>query len=187
MAHNGDNMGEKVLKVDKEFLFAGIFRERVGDLLICSNTNKELADLGEFVLPGGITTFADNYNFIDERSIPYGLSRSIERSAKIPIEKTIFKIQPMSAVYNAYQKINETRREINVIRLSAIIVGEMPKRFERRGSYFVNIEDFIQMGRKGLISLEMFRLGLRMLASRDCPCEHCRKIAGLELRKFHYP
>ena len=171
-------MDQELFKIRQKLIFGGIFDFRRGDILVCINDIPELIS-GEFKFPGGMLNYNRRMKPVDERTIPLCLATAIKKDTMIPVRIVRPKIQPMSAVYNAYNSLFS-------VEYSAIIIGSFSRDYQRKGVYFVGVEDFIQLLKDGKISSETLRLGLRMFASRDCINQDYRKIAGAALRKIHF-
>lgn len=158
-------------------VFGGIFDDD-GNLLF-RNIEKE-----EWGLPGGALYRALPVSYKDERLIRETLALIIETQVDIPQKVILEKVQPMPAMYPV---VMAEGAELAL----AIIIGKIGQVPTKDKIKFVSVDELLELadklegnhllwGRRG-----MFRMCLRMFASRDCPNAHYRLLAGKQLQLMH--
>lgn len=156
-------------------VFAGISNEE-GKLLLKKITQGDF--LGDWDLPGGAIYIEEAKKASDERIIGLVLSKRVEEETGIYIYD---KVQPMPAMYPAVLKGGSD------IAFAIIVKGvtEKPTRGETR---FVSVDELVSLADgSGLVSgrKRMFRMCLRIFASRDWPNLKYRKQASDILKTLH--
>ncbi|MDD5098327.1 MAG: hypothetical protein PHD31_01250 [Candidatus Pacebacteria bacterium] len=165
----------KKLRVIKH-LYGASFDED-GDILLVTNGN-------DIRLSGGAVYLADVCQFIDERWIPDFLARKLEIETGVVsiinglgILSIKEKTQPLGATYTVYA--NNFKEEH-----SAVILGVVQNKWATNAkALFADVHDFFELVKNGSINRAQETLILRIFASRDCPNNYHRKVAGEELQK----
>ncbi|HNY36314.1 MAG TPA: hypothetical protein PLD14_03490 [Candidatus Pacearchaeota archaeon] len=148
----------------KKFLYGGMFNDD-GDMLLCK-------DGEELRMPGGQIYVADICPFINEKWVPAFLSRRIEVDTGIAAFLVVKNIQQLAATYNVY---SDNFKEEH----SAIIVGNINSCLVLKvNTLFFSAQDILTQRIK---NPQQFLI-MRMFASRDCPNQFSRKIAGKWLK-----
>lgn len=159
-------------------VFAGISNEE-GKLLIKKITQGDFC--GDWDLPGGAIYIEQAQKAIDERIVSFALSKRVEAETGLYIYD---KVQPMPAMYPAFLRGGSD------IAFAIIVKGvtEKPTIGETR---FISVDELISLAdaKQGnrLVSgrKRMFRMCLRMFASRDWPNLVYRRQASNILKTLH--
>ena len=165
----------KKLRVVK-FLYGGAFDEDGDILLVTDGDNIRLS--------GSAVYLADVCQFIDERWIPNFLARKLEIETGITsvinglgILSIKEKTQPLGATYTVYTSNFKEEH-------SAVIIGVVQNKWATNvKALFADVHDFLELVKNDSIDRAQEILILRIFASRDCPNNYHRKVAGEELQK----
>lgn len=162
-------------------VFGGVFDDD-GNLLLRKREEKTF--FGDWELPGGAIYLEHALLCKDERLIREALALRIEAEVGIPQEIILEKVQPMPAMYPV---VLAGGADIAF----AIIVGKIKQAPTKGITRFVCFDELINLadGPEGnrIVSgrKRMFRMCLRMFASRDCPSAYHRLHAGKLLQLMH--
>lgn len=169
--------GMRLKKVFYEKIMALVFNASTGDLLMVrvpSNKKKLMLDFPNRIVED------DDILFGAEVWRSYVIGQILDQTKIISAKAARKMVQPIPACYHV-------DGENLSLECEGIIVGEIDFSPDNNRIFAIDPINLIDLTRKGSIARSTGILGLRVFASRDCPVEPYRQIAGRELGRRHQP